>query len=48
MHLQLRTDEDFIGAKFYWPHDLTGGNERTGIREKTLEFSSTVLSTLSP
>ena len=39
--------EDFVGAKFYCPHSLAGGNQRTRIREKTLEFSSTVLSTLS-
>ena len=39
--------EDFIGAKFYYPHALADGNQRTRIREKTLEFSSTVLSTLS-
>ena len=32
--------EDFVGAKFYCPHNLR-------IREKTLEFSPTVLSTLS-
>jgi len=39
--------EDFVSAKFYCPHSLAGGNQRTRIREKTLEFSSTVLSTLS-
>jgi len=31
--------EDFVGAKFYCLHD-----QRIQIREKTLEFSSTVLS----
>ena len=39
--------EDFVGAKFYCPHALADGNQRIGITEKTLEFSSTVLSTLS-
>jgi len=33
---------------FYWHNALAGGNQRTRIREKTLEFSSTVLYTLSP
>jgi len=47
-HLQLRTEEDFVGTKFYCPHALADGNQRIRIREKTLEFSSTVLSTLSP
>jgi len=40
--------EDFGGAKFYCPHALADGNEHIWIRQKTLEFSSTVLSTLSP
>jgi len=40
--------EDFVGAKFYCPHALADDNQRIQIREKTLEFSSTVLSTLSP
>jgi len=40
--------EDFVGAKFYCPHALADGNQRIRIREKTLEFSSKVLSTLSP
>jgi len=39
--------EDFVGAKFYCPHALVGGNQRIWIREKTLEFSSTVSPTLS-
>jgi len=39
--------EDFVGAKFYCPHALADGNQCIRIREKTLEFSSTVLSTLS-
>ena len=34
--------EDFVGAKFYCPHALTDGNQRIWIRERTLEFSSTV------
>ena len=46
-HLQLRTEENFLGAKFYCPHALADGNQRIYIREKTLEFSVTVLSTLS-
>jgi len=40
--------EDFVGAKFYCLHALADSNQCTGIREKTLEFSSTVLSTPSP
>jgi len=40
--------EDFVGATFYCPHALADGSQRIWIREKTLEFSSTVLSTLSP
>jgi len=40
--------EDFVGAKFYCPHAPADGNHCIRIREKTLEFSSTVLSTLSP
>jgi len=42
MHLQLRTEEDFVGAKFYCLHSLADGNQRIRIREKTLELSSTV------
>jgi len=38
--------EDFVGAKFYCLHALAGSNQRIRVREKTLEFSSTVLSTL--
>ena len=34
--------------KFYSPCALADGSQRIWIREKTLEFSSTVLSTLSP
>jgi len=45
-HLQLRTG-DFVGAKLYCPHALADGNQRIQIREKMLEFSSTVLSTMS-
>jgi len=36
-----------VGAKFYCPHALADGNQRIRIRQKMLEFSSTVLSTLS-
>jgi len=36
--------EDFVGAKFYCPHVLVDGNRRIPIREKTMEFSSAVLS----
>ena len=39
--------EDFVGAKFYCVHALADGNQHIRIREKTLEFSSTVLSALS-
>ena len=39
--------EDFVGAKFYSPHAFAGGNQHIRIRKRTLEFSSTVLSTLS-
>jgi len=38
--------EDFVGAKFYCPHALAGGNQHIRIMEKMLEVSSTVLSTL--
>jgi len=37
--------EDFVGAKFYCPHDLADGNYCIQITEKTLEFSSTELHT---
>ena len=47
-HLQLRTEEDFVGAKFYCPHGLADGNQRIRITEKTMKFCSTVISTLSP
>jgi len=48
-HLQLRTVlENFAGAKFYCTHALPDGDQRIRIWEKTLEFSTTVLSTLSP
>jgi len=39
--------EDFVGAKFYCPRALAGGKQGMRIREKALEFSSTVLYTLS-
>jgi len=39
--------EDFVGAQLNCPHALADGNQRIRIREKTLEFSSTVLSTLA-
>jgi len=45
---QLKKLEDFVGAKFSCPHALTHGNQHIQIREKMLEFSSSVLSTLSP
>ena len=44
--VQLRTG-GFVGAKFYCLHALADGNQRIRIREKTLEFSSAVLSTRS-
>jgi len=40
--------QDFVGAKFYYPYALAHGYQRIRIKERTLEFSSTVLSTLSP
>jgi len=40
--------DDSVRAKFYCPHALADGNQRIRITEKMLEFSSTVLSTLSP
>jgi len=46
-HLQLSTEEVFVGAKLYCPHALADGNQRIRIREKTLEFS-TVWSALLP
>ena len=45
-HLKLRTG-GFCWCKFYCPHALAGGNQHIQITKKTLEFSSTVLSTLS-
>ena len=42
-HLQLRTG-GFCWSKFYCQHALAGSNQRILIRQKTLEFSSTVLS----
>jgi len=38
----------FVGANFYCPHALDDGNQRFRVMEKTLEFSPTVLPTLSP
>jgi len=38
---------DFVGAKLCCPPALADSNQHIWIREKTLEFSSTVLSTLS-
>jgi len=47
-HLQLRTrGYHQVGAKFYCLHTLADGNHCIWIKEKMLEFSSTVLSTLS-
>jgi len=40
--------KDFVGAKFYCLHALAEGNQHIRITEKMLEFSSAVLSTLSP
>jgi len=40
--------QDYVGAKFYCLHALADGNQRIRITEKTLEFFSAVLSTLSP
>jgi len=37
-------EDDFVGAKFYCPHALADGNWCIRNRQKTLEFSSTVLS----
>ena len=41
-------EEDFVGAKFYCLHALADDNYCIRIRDKMLEFSSTVLSTPSP
>jgi len=35
--------EDFVDAKFYCLHALADGNQHSWIREKMLEFSSTVM-----
>ena len=40
--------EDFVRAKFYCLHAFADGHQCIRIREKMLEFSSTVLSTLYP
>jgi len=34
--------EDFVAAKFQCPRAIANSNQHTRIREKTLEFSSTV------
>jgi len=39
---------DFVGEKFYCQHAPADGNQCIRMPDKTLEFSSTVLSTLSP
>jgi len=44
---QVKNWRILLVAKFYCPHALAEGNQRTGICEKTLEFSSTALTTLS-
>ena len=44
----LRTGGFCCGAKFYCPRALAGGNQCIRFKEKTLEFSSVVLSILSP
>ena len=43
-----KEQEDFVGAKFYHPHAHADGNYRIQIKEKILEFSSTVLRAPSP
>jgi len=40
--------EDFVGAKFYCQHAVADANQCIWIREKTLEFTSTVLSVYVP
>jgi len=35
--------EDLVGAKFYCPYAVGDGNQRIRIRQKTMEFFSTVL-----
>jgi len=40
--------EDFVGAKFYYPEALADSKQQyIGIGENMLEFSSTMLSTVS-
>jgi len=39
--------EDLVGAEFYYLHALADGNQRIRIRQKTLEFSSAVIYTVS-
>jgi len=39
--------EDFVGAKFYCLHALADGSPHIQIREKTLDFSSTVIYAVS-
>jgi len=38
-----KLSQKIVGAKFYCPHALADGNQRTQVREKTLEFTSVVL-----
>jgi len=40
--------KDFVAAKFYCLHALADSNYNIQIREKTPEFSSTVLPSPSP
>jgi len=39
--------DNFVGAEFYRLYALADGNQRIRTMEKMLEFSSTVLPTLS-
>ena len=44
-HRQLRTGEDFVGAKFYCLTALADGKQRIQVREKMLEFLLSVTCT---
>jgi len=45
-HLQLRTGEDFVGAKFYCLIALADGKQRIQVREKMPEFLLSVTCTI--
>jgi len=39
--------DDFVGAKFYYPHALADGNQHIWIREKTGALLNSIIYTVS-